>query len=117
MLENIHYILDRMKFTTFKDWLSIFKFLIAYPVALVFKRKHRKLWLICDTGDQARDNGYWLYKYIRENHPAGRRQKHSGCPQDGFVCGIGVQQFPQYGQQHPWQQMASALFPAALIIT
>lgn len=69
MLENIHYILDRMKFTTFKDWLSIFKFLIAYPVALVFKRKHRKLWLICDTGDQARDNGYWLYKYIRENHP------------------------------------------------
>lgn len=30
----------------------------------------KHLWVICERGDDARDNAYWLYKYIKENHPS-----------------------------------------------
>ena len=46
----------------------IFLFLIALPVALVYRCFRKDLWLICDNKNEARDNGYWLFKYICENH-------------------------------------------------
>lgn len=33
------------------------------------KEKYRDAWLICERGKEARDNGYWLFKYIREKYP------------------------------------------------
>ena len=43
-------------------------YLILFLPAVIFlKRKH--YWLISERGDDARDNGYWMFKYIRENHP------------------------------------------------
>ncbi len=39
-------------------------FSLAY---ILYKRKH--YWLISERGDDARDNGYWMFKYIRENRP------------------------------------------------
>ena len=29
----------------------------------------RPIWLVCERGDDARDNGYWMFKYLQENHP------------------------------------------------
>lgn len=29
----------------------------------------RPVWLVCERGDDARDNGYWMFKYLQENHP------------------------------------------------
>ena len=29
----------------------------------------KELWLIAEKVDEARDNGYWFYKYLREKHP------------------------------------------------
>lgn len=46
----------------------IFLFLVALPVALVYRCFRKDLWLICDNKNEARDNGYWLFKYICENH-------------------------------------------------
>lgn len=61
------------KYVKLTDVLSIFVFFIALPFALVFKQinkiKKRSLWLICESPDTARDNGYHLYKYIRKEHP------------------------------------------------
>lgn len=51
-----------------KDIGNIFVFALAFPVSVVYKRKRKDLWLICDNENEARDNGYWLYKYIREHH-------------------------------------------------
>ena len=51
-----------------KDIGNIFVFALALPVSAVYKRKRKDLWLICDNENEARDNGYWLYKYIREHH-------------------------------------------------
>lgn len=41
---------------------------ILYFVTLPFFIK-RDIWLICETEFQAQENGYYLFKYIRENHP------------------------------------------------
>ncbi len=64
---------DSWKYVKLKDILSIFVFVFALPFALIFKLinkiKHRPLWLICESPDTARDNGYHLYKYIKLNHP------------------------------------------------
>lgn len=40
---------------------------VAYAVALLYKRK--RIWLIAERGVDARDNGYWLFTYLRKNNP------------------------------------------------
>ncbi len=47
----------------------IFLFLLACPVSLVYRLFRRDLWLICDNKNEARDNGYWFFRYLREQHP------------------------------------------------
>ena len=47
----------------------IFLFLFSLPVALVYRLFRKNLWLVCDNKNEARDNGYWLYKYIRGKYP------------------------------------------------
>ena len=42
--------------------------------ALIYVRRHKalyqkKLWLITEKRDEARDNGYWLFRYLKEHHP------------------------------------------------
>ena len=27
--------------------------------------KYRELWLVCERGNDARDNGYWFYRYLK----------------------------------------------------
>lgn len=56
--------------------LSYFKelclMLFFYPLGQLCahtSRKYRDLWLVSERGDDARDNGYWLYRYLREEHP------------------------------------------------
>lgn len=66
-------IIDSIKYIQPKDLFSPFIFIFILPFSFVFKLinkiKKRELWLICESGDTARDNGYHLFKYIRENYP------------------------------------------------
>lgn len=41
---------------------------VAYCYSLVLKKRpeYRDLWLIAERGDEARDNAYYLFKYLRE---------------------------------------------------
>ena len=57
--------LDRVNI---KDLLAIPQFICAIPFAILLKRKRKDMWLICEDYNEARDNGYWLYRYIRQNH-------------------------------------------------
>ncbi len=49
--------------------------LLRYSVAKVLsyllpaKLFAKDLWLVCERGTDARDNGYFFYKYLREKHP------------------------------------------------
>ena len=47
----------------------IFLFLPALPISLIYRLFRRDLWLVCDNKNEARDNGYWFYKYVREKYP------------------------------------------------
>ena len=51
---------------------AIFDLFAKYiPIYLYVLLTHKKeqLWLICERPTDARDNGYVLFKWIRENHP------------------------------------------------
>lgn len=60
---------QKMQRVKWKDLRHILLFLLALPVSLVFRRFHRHMWLICDSENEARDNGYWLFRHIVKHHP------------------------------------------------
>ena len=42
------------------------------PVAAIARRavpSMRNVWLVMERGNDARDNGYWFYRFLREQHP------------------------------------------------
>lgn len=53
------------------SWLCKFSFLMLFyliiSLPLRFSKKYKDLWIIGERPDEARDNGYWLYKWILEN--------------------------------------------------
>lgn len=55
-----------------EDLVHILLFLFAIPFALICRWRYGEFWLICENKEEARDNGYWLYRYIKENHPEKR---------------------------------------------
>lgn len=65
-------LLDSIKYVKLSDLLAPFIFIMVLPIALLFKLinkiKGKNLWLVCETGTSARDNGYHFFKYVRENH-------------------------------------------------
>lgn len=64
---------DSLKYIKLKDILSIIIFILMIIPSLIYriilKIQNKKIWLICEDGQNARDNGYHLFKYIRENYP------------------------------------------------
>ena len=65
-MSNLKEKFERVKI---KDIFAIFIFIVAIPQALFLRKKRPDMWLICEDYNEARDNGYWLYKYIRKQHP------------------------------------------------
>ena len=61
-----------LKYIKFRDLFTPIIFLIILPCSLIFKLinkiKNKNIWLICESGTTARDNGYYFYKYLKENH-------------------------------------------------
>ena len=49
--------------------MDYLKTIVCYIIALFAHKKYQDCWIIGERGTDARDNGYWLYKYIKENHP------------------------------------------------
>lgn len=45
------------------------KFVFAYSFSFFLKLIKKDIWLITERRFECKDNGYYLYKYIRENHP------------------------------------------------
>lgn len=46
---------------------TVFYLIVSIP--LRFSKKYKNLWLISERPEEARDNGYWLYKWLLENKP------------------------------------------------
>ena len=66
----MQYTLKRaLNFIKAKDIGHLFLAVLVLPWALIAKIFIRHFWLICEEKNEARDNGYWLYKWICENKP------------------------------------------------
>lgn len=46
---------------------ALFKLAIAFVFSLFYR--HKRIWLISERGVDARDNGYWFFRYLKETHP------------------------------------------------
>ena len=60
---------SKVKNVSYKDLIHFLLFAAALIPAWILKHKRPHLWLICEYGKEARDNGFWFYKYVCENHP------------------------------------------------
>jgi CDP-glycerol glycerophosphotransferase len=64
---------DSIKYLTINDIVGIFKFIILFFPALIYKLYlrllNKKLWVISEGPNDARENGYYFYKYVRDNQP------------------------------------------------
>jgi len=60
---------EKLRRVRFKDILHIILFLLALLPSLIYKKKRPHLWLICEYGDEAQDNGFVFYKYLRTYQP------------------------------------------------
>lgn len=59
---------NKLKFVKFKDLLSGLVLCLAFIPAMIAKIFIRDFWLVCEEKNEARDNGYWFFKYVCENH-------------------------------------------------
>lgn len=51
------------------QFFILLKYYICMIFVLLFKHKSENVWLISERGDEARDNGYSFFKYMKTNHP------------------------------------------------
>lgn len=61
--------MNRLKFVKFKDILSMFLMVLAFIPAMIAKIFIRDFWLVCEDKNEARDNGYWFFRYLRLYRP------------------------------------------------
>ena len=60
--------MNKLKFVV-KSFIDVI-ILLYYRIKFIFLlKKDNDTWLISERGNDARDNGYWFYKYMKENHP------------------------------------------------
>lgn len=58
-----------VKYVGFRDICDLLKILAAAIPGLVLRMFRKDIWLISERENDAHDNGYWFYKYVREKHP------------------------------------------------
>ena len=60
----------RIKYVRMKDIFACLIMLFMIPIALIAKIFIHNFWLVGEERCEARDNGYWFFKYVRERYPA-----------------------------------------------
>lgn len=69
---DIKYFIHRLQDVKLRDVIQVFPMLLALLLILFNKKKYEDVWLICEEPKEARDNGYWFFKFMTENHPEQR---------------------------------------------
>jgi len=59
----------KLRYLKFSHIISVLLMIVSFVPSMIAKIFIRDFWLVCEEKNEARDNGYWLFKYIRENHP------------------------------------------------
>lgn len=66
---EFNYYLRKIKDVNPGDYLSIFPMCAALLINPFFGKKYKGAWAVCERQDEAKDNGYHFFKYMREKHP------------------------------------------------
>ena len=66
---SLKYFWAKVKDVKCQDLLAVFPMGLAVLVRPLYRKKYRNIWLICEEKKEARDNGYWFYRKMCENHP------------------------------------------------
>ena len=65
-------VLKKIRYVKLKHIIGIIPFLLliipAFLYKIFLKITGKKVWLVCEQHNTARDNGYWFFKYMCENH-------------------------------------------------
>lgn len=65
--------LQSLKYIKVQDLIAPLQFIFIYPFGMIYRiylrLAKKELWLVSEGRNDARDNGYVLFKYIREQHP------------------------------------------------
>ena len=51
------------------DYLSVFPMVAAMLASPFVRKKYKNTWIISDRPDEALDNGYFFFRYMRKEHP------------------------------------------------
>lgn len=57
------------RFLTLRECANSLKFCLAFAYQRLFFRNSGEIWLVAERPDQARDNGYCFFRYLRQKHP------------------------------------------------
>ncbi len=63
------HLFEQIKKVQPKDVASLMLLILAWLPGKVWKVFNDQIWVVSEYEYLARDNGYWFYKFIRENHP------------------------------------------------
>ncbi len=62
-------LLTKLKKVEIADIVHIFFFLVALPISRLIRIYRKNLWLICEYKDEAHDNGFCFFHYLRMQRP------------------------------------------------
>ncbi len=65
---SLKYFFNKVKDVRVSDLIAVFPMLTALAISPVYKSRYKGTWLICEEPKEARDNGYWFFRKMCENH-------------------------------------------------
>ena len=65
---NLKRLANKIKDVTVLDYLSFFPMLLGLMLSPFYKNKYKNTWAICERKNEARDNGFHLFRYLCLNH-------------------------------------------------
>ena len=66
---NLNYYLRKSKDVRGRDYLSFFPMIFALICSPFCAGKYKDVWAVSERPDEARDNGYHFFRYMRKHHP------------------------------------------------
>ena len=66
---DIKYYLRKAQDVRIKDYLSVFPMFLGLILTPLYKKKLKNYWAVCERPEEARDNGFHFFKYVKEQHP------------------------------------------------
>lgn len=93
--------LEKLKRVRLRDIGHCFLFLLAILPAAVYRRLHPHLWLVCEE-NEARDNGYRFFQYLRKEQPQVDALYAIGRHAHDYAAAAAVGPTVEYGSFRHW---------------